>query len=292
MTMCRLFGMHAGRTAVDADFWLEESADSLSVQSHRNPDGFGIGTFSAAGEPIVEKEPRPAWESTAFDRAAHRLRGTTFVAHVRKASTGALVRRNTHPFLQDGRLFAHNGVISGLDRLDERLDALGVRELVDGDTDSERAFALITAEIRRHDGDVRAGIIEAVGWIASNLPVYSLNFVLITPGDVWALRYPATHQLFVLERPSPGESEGATRTLQARGSQFTTRSEELADRPSVLVASEPLDGESGWRLLASGELVHVAAGLATDSTVAFPDDPDHLLTLADLDPVSATSQQN
>ena len=37
--MCRLFGLHAGRTTVDATFWLLEAPDLLLEQSRRNPDG-------------------------------------------------------------------------------------------------------------------------------------------------------------------------------------------------------------------------------------------------------------
>ena len=54
----------------------------------------------------------------------------------------------------DGRIFAHNGTIEGLDLVNERLQDLGVAGLVLGDTDSERIFALITAETRRHGGSV------------------------------------------------------------------------------------------------------------------------------------------
>jgi len=37
--MCRLFGLHGGAAPVPATFWLLDAADSLSAQSHRNPDG-------------------------------------------------------------------------------------------------------------------------------------------------------------------------------------------------------------------------------------------------------------
>ena len=187
--MCRLFGLHAG-TPVDAEFWLLEAPDSLAAQSHRNPDGAGIGAFGPSGRPEVSKQPIAAWQDTDFARAARHLRGTTFVAHVRYASTGAHTMANTHPFLQDGRLFAHNGVVQGLPDLDRRLAELGTADLVHGETDSERVFALITGETRRHGGDLHRGIVEAIGWIAVELPVFALNLVLTTATDLWALRYP------------------------------------------------------------------------------------------------------
>src|ERR1039458_10838687 len=136
--MCRLFGLHAGTQDVAATFWLIDAPDSLDAQSHHNPDGAGVGTFGPAGEPEISKQPIAAWEDAQFATAAQDLRGTTFVAHVRYASTGAHTMANTHPFLAGGRLFAHNGVVQGLGELDQRLADLGAAGLVGGDTDSER----------------------------------------------------------------------------------------------------------------------------------------------------------
>ena len=79
--MCRLFGLHAGGVA-DAEFWLLDAPDSLDAQSHRNPDGAGIGCFGPGGRPRVDKQPIAAWQDTEFARAARHLRGSTFVAHV------------------------------------------------------------------------------------------------------------------------------------------------------------------------------------------------------------------
>ncbi|HMK09426.1 MAG TPA: class II glutamine amidotransferase, partial [Anaerolineales bacterium] len=135
-----------------ATFWLLDAPDSMIAQSKRNPDGTGLGVFGPDGTPVVRKEPIAAWEDTEFACEAHEMTGTTFVAHVRYASTGGLDVRNTHPFLQDDRLFAHNGVVAGLDVLDTRLPELSVADLVLGQTDSERVFALITGAVRKRDG--------------------------------------------------------------------------------------------------------------------------------------------
>jgi predicted glutamine amidotransferase len=288
--MCRLFGLHAGPRPVRATFWLLNAPDSLSVQSRREPDGAGIGTFDAAGKAHMAKQPLAAWEDHAFAREARDLKSTTFLAHVRYASTGALTMVNTHPFEQDGRLFAHNGVLHGLEQLDQRLTELGVMDLVLGQSDSERLFALITAETRRAAGDVGAGIIQAIAWIARELPVFSLNFILSTATDMWALRYPATHPLFLLER-DPASPPDPPAPLDARSNRIHTRSTELARSPHVLFATEPMDHNPGWRPMVSGELVHVGAGLAVTSTVPFPDAPVHPLTLADLEPGAAASQK-
>ncbi|MGN8132471.1 class II glutamine amidotransferase [Paenarthrobacter sp. 22069] len=105
--MCRLFGLHAGSRPVHATFWLLDAPDSLAEQSRREPDGAGIGTFDYDGGARVSKRPLAAWEDHAFAREARQLSSTTFLAHVRYASTGAHTLVNTHPFEQDGRLFAH-----------------------------------------------------------------------------------------------------------------------------------------------------------------------------------------
>ncbi|HSO98143.1 MAG TPA: class II glutamine amidotransferase [Solirubrobacteraceae bacterium] len=286
--MCRLFGMSGAPIRVRATFWLLEAPDSLAEQSRREPDGTGLGSFDPIGHPEVAKQPLAAYEDQAFAREAREVSSATFVAHVRYASTGGLVRRNTHPFEQHGRLFAHNGVIQGLDALDAELGS--ARALVHGDTDSERFFALITREIERAGGDVAAGIAAAAGWVARELPVLSLNLVLITARELWALRYPDTHELYVLER-SPGGPHGGHHLdhASARGS-LRVRSGELAARRAVVVATERMDEDPGWRPLSSGELLHVdPAGHAHRRTV-LAEDPVHRLTLAELDPQAAGSQ--
>ena len=156
--MCRLFAMSGGREPVHATFWLLEAPDSLSDQSHREADGTGLGYYDADGRPVVSKQALAAFKDRDFAREAKEVVSRTFVAHVRYASTGGLSERNTHPFEQDGRLFAHNGVVEGLDRLEAELG--DDMSLVSGDTDSERLFALVTRETRR-TGDVGEGITAA-----------------------------------------------------------------------------------------------------------------------------------
>ena len=151
---------------------------------------------------------------------------------------------NTHPFCQDARLFAHNGVIGDVPTARGGISATTC-SLVIGESDSERYFALITGEIDRHDGDVGAGIRAAVQWIVANLPIVSINFVLITATDLWALRYPETDTLFVLERPAGGSSGDPVRLDQSSRHGTRVTSEHARDRPVVVVASERLDQDTG-----------------------------------------------
>lgn len=279
--------MSAGHQRARATFWLLEARDSLREQSHRNPDGTGLGFYDIGGMAHVHKRPLAAFDDDEFAREARTVESSTFVAHVRFASTGAKLLRNTHPFEQRGRLFAHNGVVEDLPRLEEELG--DDRELVAGETDSERLFALITREIEARGGDVGAGITAAATWVADNLALFSINFVLITADELWALRYPEGNELFVLQcGAAGGAGDGVIERRSSLGTRVAT--ECAGDQAFVVVASERMDEDPGWRPLRVGELVRVGPDLHVSSEVIIERAPAHLLTLEDLHPTARSSQ--
>ena len=287
--MCRLFGMSSAPARVRATFWLLDAPDSLVRQSRRDPDGTGLGFYDADGTATVHKSPIAAFADRDFAEEARTVESATFIAHVRYASTGELADRNTHPFLSHGRLFAHNGVIEGLPDLERHLGEAGIAP-VRGDTDSERFFALVTQETEARGGDVAAGLEAAARWVAANLPVFALNVVLTTADELWALRYPDTHELYVLEREAGGHRGDQHLDHKGSAGRLHVHSSDLADSPSVVVASEKLDENPAWRALSPGELLHVGPDLRVSTRVALPDPPAHLLTLSDLQPKAASSQ--
>lgn len=256
--MCRLFGMSAGAEPARATFWLLDAPDSLATQSHREPDGTGLGWFDPEETSHISKQPIAAFQDEEFARRAREVRSSTFLAHVRFATTGAHNLLNTHPFEQHGRLFAHNGVLGDLPALEAHLG--DDRALVKGDTDSERYFALITREIAARHGDVAAGIEAACTWVAANLEIVSINFVLATPEDLWAFRYPQKDELHILER-APGEPLEHHSHLGTR-----VHCQEAVERPLVVVASEPMDDDPAWRALAAGELIQITHTLEVNSS--------------------------
>ena len=77
------------------------------------------------------------------------------------------------------------------------------------------------------------------------------QLVLADARGLWALRYPQTHPLYVLER-EPGEPLVHESSLGTR-----VHTEAGSARPLVVLASERMDADPGWRLLDSGELLHV-----------------------------------
>jgi glutamine amidotransferase len=278
--MCRLFGLTAGDVRVHATYWLLDAPDSMEVESRRNVDGSGLGWFDVDGRPIIDKAPEPAYRDPDFVRDAVSAESSSFVGHVRWATTGVRRTENTHPFTMAGRVMAHNGGFGDLGLLEAELgDAMAE---VLGDTDSERYFALITRETARHDGDVGAGIAAAAGWIGRHCPVSSLNTIVATPGQLWALRYPATHALHVIERPAgagAAAQDAGVPGMLALSSTSQVHAPALHTTPSVVVASERLDGEDGWRMIGAGELLHVAADLTVTTTLVLPDAPTRTIGL-------------
>jgi glutamine amidotransferase len=140
--MCELFAMSA-RVPTDVQVSLDELArHGGETGPHR--DGWGVG-FMQNGDALVVREPEAASDSRhlAFLRS-QRVRSDTVVAHIRRATQGPRLLRNTQPFGRElgGRvhLFAHNGMLPGI----ESADAMSVRRFRSvGDTDSEHAFCAL-----------------------------------------------------------------------------------------------------------------------------------------------------
>lgn len=254
--MCRLFALHSDQP-VTADFWLLDAPYSLLSQSRFNADGTGLGWIGADGTPQIAKRPVAAYESERFGQVATEIRSRSMIAHVRLSSGAGHCPENTHPFLQDGIVSAHNGVLEVTDGMRERVRALGADHHVAGSTDSEWMAALVTGEVAANGGNLRDGVVEALSWIIANVPVYSVNLLAMQGEEMVAVRLPATNELWVLERAASGATSRGV--LEQSSNSLRARSEDLAGTRTVVVASEPMDDDPGWRLLDSGELLVLAA---------------------------------
>jgi glutamine amidotransferase len=146
--------------------------------------------------------------------------------------------------------------------------------------------ALVTASIRGRAGDVGAGLVDAVGWLADNVPIYALNLLLCTATDMWALRYPDTHELLILDRRHPADHL----RFELSSTRISARSQHLAGAPSVVFATERMDDDPGWQPLGAGELVHVGPDLRITRATGFAQPPRHQLSIADLSAVAAAGQ--
>jgi predicted glutamine amidotransferase len=163
--MCRLFGQHA-HPGFDSCAPLCTAENALRFQSHRHPHGWGIGWY-VDGAPRVRRGLLPAHEDEAFAAAGREVRSRIVVAHVRDASVGPVRHENTHPFLHDRWLFAHNGTVARYH--EERAVRAAIAAEIDpdlrarirGDTDSERLFYLFLTRLRAR-ADLPAASLEDV----------------------------------------------------------------------------------------------------------------------------------
>lgn len=284
--MCRLFALHADQP-VTAKFWLLDAPYSLRSQSRYNADGTGIGYVDESGISQVRKRPVAAHASSAFTHAAQTVRARTIIAHLRLSSGTRHTAQNTHPFLMDGILLAHNGVLEVTQTMRHRVEELGAARHVHGSTDSEWLAALVAGESAAHAGDLHAGLVAAIGWVVRHVPVYSLNLLAARGEELYALRLPETNELWVLERPDTprrGPLDQSSDTLHAR-------SEDLGEVDSVVIASEPMDEDPAWRLLEPGELLSIGEDGRVRRETPFPR-LAHPLRLEDLNLSAATSQMH
>ena len=110
-----------------------------------------------AGRPHRDKQPLAAWQDPPSRPRLTDLVGTTFLAHVRYASTGGI--RRQHASLPHGRaaLRAQRRCPGAPESRRPAGGELDVPAWCRCQTDSERVFALVTAEIRAAGGDVAPG---------------------------------------------------------------------------------------------------------------------------------------
>jgi predicted glutamine amidotransferase len=140
--MCELFGMSA-RFPSNVRVSLDELARHGGGTAHHR-DGWGVA-FLQEGDAFVVREPSAANESACLSLLrGQEIASATVIAHIRKATQGARLLRNTQPFTRElggvVHVFAHNGTLPGIEG-DTRFCARRFRRV--GDTDSEHAFCAL-----------------------------------------------------------------------------------------------------------------------------------------------------
>lgn len=110
-----------------------------------NGDGFGVAWSGRNGTLGQYRQTTPAWDSQNLRHLAAQIESDCFLAHVRAAPGGAISEQNTHPFVQDGWMFCHNGEINdfGVMKRDLRFDIdPALYPAIEGQSDTETCFFL------------------------------------------------------------------------------------------------------------------------------------------------------
>jgi glutamine amidotransferase len=233
--MCRLFAQHAS-----LDHHPHEplcvAHNALRFQSHKHPHGWGIGWYDGAGVQ-VRRGVMPAHADDAFVAAAREARSEIVLAHVRDASVGPVAHENTHPFLFDRWLFAHNGTLARFKKvahvraeIEAEIDP-ALRSAIRGETDSERCLFLFLTHLAARSPSTRPADLEAV-----RRAMHDTLLTVMRIADPHA-ESPSTMNLLVTN----GDVLAACRHGKTLHVAPHTASDDL-----FAVASEPI-GEGPWR---------------------------------------------
>lgn len=209
--MCRLLGYVARRPTAIVDVLSPEEFEAFTALSAVHGDGWGM----AWQDPVDRTLRRASSTSSAirdpaYEQLARQPLGRAGIVHPRWATPGLRVApENTHPFVDGGYAFAHNGHITPLERLEGLLTSQS-RAALRGDTDSERYFRFVLQCIVERGQDAE-GLAHALDVLVREFPDASLNALLLTPTHVFGVhinrRAPAPVQglreLFVSEDQIP-----------------------------------------------------------------------------------------
>lgn len=266
--MCRIFGF---RSVLQSQVHrsLRSADNALAVQSRVHPDGWGVAYY-VAGSPHVIKSTGTAGSDHLFERVSGLLTSQTVLAHVRRATQGALSTLNSHPFQHGRWVFAHNGDVPAFPEVKDALVAEVApvfRRFLLGETDSEVLFHLflsfLAARVDLHrPGAPVEDVVEAlrqtvatVRRIADRPGRTSLLTFVLTDGQVLAAHQGgrelvfSTHKRSCPERASCAWFGPTCEAPVPPGGQVN----------HLVVSSEPLLGENEWTPLADGEVVAVDA---------------------------------
>jgi glutamine amidotransferase len=270
--MCRLFGFRSA-VEVPTHHSLVLAENALAQQSRRHPHGWGIGCFDGH-VPVLRRSAAAAFGDDDFDTTARYVRSHAVVAHVRKATVGAIDKRNAHPFRFGLWLFAHNGTLKSFDdwrhKLVEAMD-WDLRAEVKGSTDSEHCFYLFLSHLRRLGVDpttrapgrvaadaLAAMVRELVAWSkAAGADPPIANFIVSDGRCMVACRL-GRELLFSTQKRFCEQMDACSR-WQEEGDLSCMHPLRDAAINHILVSSEAISTEDIWEALEEGELVGIDA---------------------------------
>lgn len=270
--MCRLVAVVASEIT-EFGIVLKEAPRSLARLSQEHPDGWGVAAHGGPGTipPPAELAPHqgswsvhkgtdPANRCSHFLEIASRSAGTTLIAHVRQKTVGPTSIENTHPFVQTGWVFAHNGTL--VDHASLRAEVSPERLAhIRGATDSEVLFAYLLTRLDAA-GLSRVGpcpvareeATRVLALAADELrqrKVGAFNFLLSDGGSCFVHRF--GRSLFLLERRPQDLANTRDGAISERSLAWAPR------RHAMLVASERLT-EEPWVEVPDGSFFRLDGG--------------------------------
>ena len=254
--MCRLVAYLGGPETTLSSLVLEPE-HSLLVQSYApkemmsgvvNADGFGVGWYApwSGEEPAVYRSDSPLWADRSFAGMAGKIRSSAVFAAVRSATPGFPAEESgVPPFASGPFTFMHNGAIEGFRHGPMRTlrDTLGDESYAGllGVTDSETIFAVALDRLGEGAslGEALEETVRRVAGVCADLGRRATLNLALTDGRRMAFVRHST------------EGSGNSLYLLERGDGFPG---------AVVVASERLDGQAGWREVPDRSLLTADGG--------------------------------
>jgi len=262
--MCELLGLCFSRPIKPSISFI-----GFRKRGEINKHGWGVAFYPDSSAQVI-KEPINAGASplSNFLKDYENLRSKIILAHVRHATVGTHMRKNTHPFQRElgGReyVFAHNGTLKGGYR---KGLALGIFRPI-GDTDSEHAFCYLLERIRKRGID--SWHEKDFSWLLSELRKinsYGYFNCLLSDGEhLFAYRgYDAKRELHFVSRVPP---YGKVRLLD-QDFEIDLGADKDQMKHGVVVATCPLTSEA-WVPFSPGHLMVFKDGKTIFSGVRGP----------------------
>jgi len=238
-----------------------------------NGDGFGIGWYDSVydeelgSQPCIFTSATPAWNNANLVRLAEKIKSPLVFAHVRATTAGSLSLDNCHPFGHGKLMFMHNGGIAEFTKIKRKLQAClsdELFEVVNGNTDSEWAFALFLSKLPDPNAksftpqilkNAMMDVIASINLLHEEAGITEpslMNFCVTDGESVVATRYISSREDAAA---SLWFSSGTAFSEYAPGGHYKMSKEDKREN-IIMIASEPLTFEKAdWMEVKTNNMV-------------------------------------
>lgn len=262
-----------------------------------NGDGFGVGWYDSVydeelgSQPCIFTSVTPAWNNVNLTRLAEKIKSPLVFGHVRATTAGSLSLDNCHPFVHGKLMFMHNGGIAEFPTIKRKLQSTlpdVAFNMVQGNTDSEWAFAVFLSQLENPDArsftweelrKAMLGTISTINQLTEEACITEpslMNFCVTDGESVVVTRYISSRKD---EAASLWFSSGTTFSEYADGGHYRMCKADKREN-IIMIASEPLTFErADWMEIKTNHMVVITPKMnllqipITDKYYVPPSDP-------------------
>ena len=253
--MCQLLGMNCN---VPTDICFSFAGfHRRGGSTDHHADGWGIAFFEGPGCRVF-LDAKPAVQSPVADLVrTYPIHSMNVIAHIRKATQGAVALENTHPFIRElwGRywIFAHNGTLEGFaPKLEGWFSPVGT-------TDSERAFCYMLETLRRRFPAGQPPLeqcFEVLCELTREIAAHGRFNYLLSNGE-HLIAHCSDRLCYVLRHAPFAQAHLIDEDVTVDFNALTTPDDRVA-----VIATTPLTDNEAWTHMGAGDLVAFQHGSA------------------------------